>query len=142
MNNDCVVRTAFYKYFHPKETYIQSGILNEEVTRVANGLPRESKRPQHAFLSNVMGGGASGRDEDEDEYSKEQSRAGLNFVYPFGASLAVQQPAHAILGSGPLSYPSNRAVSAVCETKNGKGRIVVVGSYEMFTDEYFENEDN
>ena len=23
VNNDCVVRTTFYKYFHPKEVYIQ-----------------------------------------------------------------------------------------------------------------------
>lgn len=31
VNNDCVVRTSFYKYFHPKEVYIQEGIINEEV---------------------------------------------------------------------------------------------------------------
>lgn len=37
-NNDCVVRTSFYKnYFHPKESYVHSGILNEEVVRIANG---------------------------------------------------------------------------------------------------------
>lgn len=66
VNNDCVVRTSFYKYFHPKEAYVHSGILNDEVTRVANGLPKEAKRPQHAFLSNVIG-----KDDDEDEYLKE-----------------------------------------------------------------------
>lgn len=66
MNNDCVVRTAFYKYFHPKETFVRSGILNEEVTRVANNLPKEAKRPQHAFISNVIG-----KEDEEDEYSKE-----------------------------------------------------------------------
>jgi intraflagellar transport protein 52 len=40
-----VVRTSFYKYFHPKEAYVHSGILNEEVTRVANGLVKEGKKP-------------------------------------------------------------------------------------------------
>lgn len=40
INNDCVVRTSFYKYFHPKEAYVQSGILNEEVTRVINGYAK------------------------------------------------------------------------------------------------------
>jgi len=40
-----VVRTTFYKYFHPKEAYIYNGILNEEVTRVANGLAKEAKKP-------------------------------------------------------------------------------------------------
>nr|AAL61822.1 raft-like protein [Tetrahymena thermophila] len=136
INNDCVVRTAFYKYFHPKETYVHSGILNEEVTRVANGLPKETKRPQNTFLQNVIG-----KDDEEDEYQKEQSRVGLDFVYAFGATLTVQQPAHAILGSGPLSYPSNRPVSAIVQTKNN-GRLAVIGSFEMFTDEYFDNEDN
>jgi len=29
INSDCVVRTSFYKFFHPKEAYVQSGILNE-----------------------------------------------------------------------------------------------------------------
>lgn len=27
-------------------------------------------------------------------------------------------------------------------TKNGKGRLGVIGSYHMFTDEYIEKEDN
>ena len=40
INNDCVVRTSFYKYFHPKEAYVQSGILSEEVTRVINGYAK------------------------------------------------------------------------------------------------------
>lgn len=29
INSDCVVRTSFYKYFHPKEAYIHNGVLNE-----------------------------------------------------------------------------------------------------------------
>ena len=28
VNSDCVVRTSFYKYFHPKEAYIHNGVLN------------------------------------------------------------------------------------------------------------------
>lgn len=55
VNNDSVVRTAFYKYFHPKEVYIHNGILNEEVSRVANGLAKESKKPQTTFLNGVIG---------------------------------------------------------------------------------------
>jgi intraflagellar transport protein 52 len=31
VNNDCVVRSAYYKYFHPKENLITSGILNSEI---------------------------------------------------------------------------------------------------------------
>lgn len=28
VNNDCVVRTCFHKYFHPKEVLIQAGVIN------------------------------------------------------------------------------------------------------------------
>ena len=52
------------------------------------------------------------------------------------------EPSKSILGTGPISYPSNRPVSAIYVTKNGKGKLGVIGSYEMFSDEYFEKEDN
>ena len=68
VNTDCVVRTAFYKYFYPKETFISSGILNEEVSRVGNGLPKEQKKPQNRFLSNILG---KDNDEDDDEYLRD-----------------------------------------------------------------------
>ena len=28
VHSDWIVRDSFYKYFHPKEAYVQSGILN------------------------------------------------------------------------------------------------------------------
>lgn len=57
INSDCVVRTSFYKYFHPKEAYIHNGIYNEEVTRVINGYSKEPKGRNNAYM---MGA----RDED------------------------------------------------------------------------------
>jgi len=66
----------------------------------------------------------------------------LNFVYPFGATLNVQAPAHAILSSGPLSYPINRPVGAVYVNKGGKGKLAVLGSVEIFSDEYYDKEEN
>jgi len=36
VNSDCVVRTAYQKYLHPKENLIQAGIIDKEITRVAN----------------------------------------------------------------------------------------------------------
>lgn len=36
INSDCVVRTCFHKYFHPKEVFIQQGVFNQEV----RALPR------------------------------------------------------------------------------------------------------
>ena len=137
INNDCVVRTAFYKYLHPKEVYIQSGILNNEVTRVALSQPKEAQiKTQPTFISNIL----NARDEDE-AFSKESEQGGLDFVYPYGATLNIQEPAHSILGTGALSYPVNRPVAAVSLIK-GKGKLAVIGSTEMFTDEYFEKEEN
>ena len=40
-------------------------------------------------------------------------RGGLDFVYCFGATLNIELPSHAILGTGPLSYPSNRPIGAI-----------------------------
>ena len=134
VNNDCVARTAFFKYFHPKEALIQNGILNQEVVRTGNSLPKENKikKPSNTFLSNII----------KDEDINENEKGGLSFIYPFGATLNVQQPAHAVLGSGPLSYPINRPVGAVYVNKGGKGKLAVLGSIDVFTDEYFEKEEN
>ena len=136
VNNDCVVRTAFYKYFHPKEALVSNGVLHQEVVRVGNNQPKEAKKkkPDNAFLSNFV----SVRDE---EGMKEEENGGLTFLYPFGATLSIQTPAFGLLGSGPLSYPSNRPVfGAFCHPKGG--RLAVMGSCDFFTDEFFEKEEN
>lgn len=129
INNDCVVRTSFYKYFHPKEAYVQCGILNEEVTRVINGYAKEPKAKNNAFM---MGG----RDDEEEQYQKQAKRKGADFVYVKGVTLTTRPPAFGILTSGPLTYPSNRPVTAVHQNKSG-GKLLVSGSIEMFLDEYF-----
>jgi intraflagellar transport protein 52 len=33
VNSDSVIRKSFFKYLHPKEAYISSGILNNELVR-------------------------------------------------------------------------------------------------------------
>ena len=136
VNNDCVVRTSFFKYFNPKESYISNGILNQEIVRIANNLPKEERRskPNNAFLSNLI-------NVRDDENNTEEDNGGLNFVYPFGATLNVQSPALALLGSGPLSYPSNRPICAAYTHSSG-GKLVVLGSVEIFCDEYFDKEEN
>jgi len=49
---------------------------------------------------------------------------------------------HAILTSGPLSYPINGSVGAVYIHKGGKGKLAVLGSVEIFSDEYYDKEEN
>ncbi len=61
-------------------------------------------------------------------------------MYPYGASLNVQEPAVAILSSGPLSYPTSRPIGAVYQHRQSGGNLVVLGSYKIFSDEYFEKE--
>jgi len=137
VNNDCVVRTSFYKYFHPKEALISNGILHQEVVRVGNNEPKEAKKkkPENAFLSNFV----NVRDDDG---NKDDENGGLTFLYPFGATLNIQSPAYGFLGSGPLSYPSNRPVAGAFVHPQSKGKLVVIGSVDMFNDEYFEKEEN
>ena len=63
----------------------------------------------------------------------------MDFVYPYGASLNVQDPSQPVISSGPLSYPINRPLGCVFKEK---GRLAVVGSYQIFTDDYFDKEEN
>ncbi|KAI8801523.1 hypothetical protein BJ742DRAFT_863908 [Cladochytrium replicatum] len=114
VNPDSVARTVYYKYFHPKEVYVANGVLNRELNRAA-GKQRG-------------GGGSSGRT--------------LTFVYPFGATLNVQKPAIPILSSGTVSYPLNRPIGAVYVSPSGKGKLVVLGSGSIFSDQYIDKEEN
>eukprot|EP00919_Chromeraceae_sp_WS-2016_P018985 GHVR01045218.1.p2 GENE.GHVR01045218.1~~GHVR01045218.1.p2 ORF type:complete len:102 (+),score=11.97 GHVR01045218.1:347-652(+) len=82
-----------------------------------------------------------GRDDEEEEYQREAKRMGADFVYANGSTLNVVQPSFPILTSGPLTYPSNRPIAAVHMNKSG-GKLMVCGSVNMFTDDYFESEDN
>ena len=87
----------------------------------------------------------------------------LSFVYPYGATLTVQKPAIAVLSSGSTSYPVNRPICAFCrskvmvlsslscctyfmnvgvQTQNGQGKLVVIGSTHVFSDQYLDKEEN
>jgi len=121
VNDDCVVRTVHYKYLHPKEVHIADGVMNREISNhVGKG---HAKTP-----SAVEGAGAP-----ED---------GLAFVYPYGATLTVQRPAVPILSSGKIAYPMSRTVGAMWMNPKGEGRVAVLGSGAMFSDEYLDKEDN
>ncbi|KAJ3034259.1 Intraflagellar transport protein 52, partial [Rhizophlyctis rosea] len=123
VNPDAVTRTVYYKYFHPKEVYVTSGVLNREINRAAGKL---------------VGGVV---DHSIQEAGRYNSHA-LTFLYPFGATLNVQKPAIPLLSSGTVSYPLNRPIGAVYVHPSGKGKLVVVGSAHMFSDMYIEKEEN
>ena len=88
VNSDAVVRTVYYKYLHPKEVYVSTGVVNRELNR------------------------AAGKGKGKDATGKETSEEQLAFVYPYGSTMNVQKPAIPILASGYISYPLNRPVAA------------------------------
>lgn len=127
---------------HPKEAFISHGILNPEIARMkdAASLSRRAggahgskpgssgsgggsgQRLGSASSNHSGSGGASGSTtasggggDDAGWSSGDGALGGLTFVYPYGATMTVQSPAHPVLSSGPISYPLNRPVAGVWE---------------------------
>ena len=119
INNDAVVRTNYHKYFHPKECLISNGVLNRAISQ------------------------AAGKSLKNQGYSDETVNAqALQFVYPYGATLNVAKPAIPVLSTGSVSFPLNRPVCAFYTHPGSNGKLVVVGSGAMFSDQYIDKEDN
>jgi len=138
-NNDAVVRTVYHKYHHPKECLVTHGVLCEDMVRTAMGQKKKEKENSDQLALNIT------KDEgDIANIGKDQG--GLEFVFPYGATLNAQKPALPVLSSGPISYPLNRPVAAVfpdpAAHKATSGRICVIGSVRMFDDEFFDMEKN
>uniref|UniRef100_A0A672YWI2 Intraflagellar transport 52 homolog (Chlamydomonas) n=1 Tax=Sphaeramia orbicularis TaxID=375764 RepID=A0A672YWI2_9TELE len=120
VNNDAVVRNVYYKYFHPKEALVSNGVLNREISRAAGKV-------------------VTGITEDENVGNNAQA---LTFVYPYGATLSVMKPAVAVLSTGSVCFPLNRPVLAFYQGKVRAGKLAVLGSCHMFSDQYIEKEEN
>ncbi|KAJ9573714.1 hypothetical protein L9F63_008927 [Diploptera punctata] len=122
INNDCVVRTHYFKYFHPKECLVANGIINRAIAL------------------------ASGKFNASSQYDQNNSQA-LKFVYPYGATLNVARPAVAALSTGTVAFPLNRPVCALYThtksmTGSPGGKMGVLGSAHLFSDKYIDKEDN
>ncbi|CAH8646635.1 Intraflagellar transport protein 52 [Schistosoma haematobium] len=119
VNSDTVLRTSYFKYYHPKEALIPNGVLNRGIAEV---LEKMSISATQMDLSH---------------------KQALQFLYPYGASLNVAKPAVALLSTGSVAFPLNRPVCAVYKSlsPNG-GTLAVVGSAAMFSDPYINKEDN
>uniref|UniRef100_A0A8C5GMM4 ABC-type uncharacterized transport system domain-containing protein n=1 Tax=Gouania willdenowi TaxID=441366 RepID=A0A8C5GMM4_GOUWI len=119
VNSDAVVRNVYYKYFHPKEALVSNGVLNREISRAAGKV-----------VTGVI-----------EEESVGNNAQALTFVYPYGATLGVMRPAVAVLSTGFLCFPINRPVLAFHQVKES-GKLVVLGSCHMFSDQYIDKEEN
>lgn len=119
VNTDSVVRNMYYKYFHPKEALVSNGVLNREISRAA-------------------GKAVTGMTEDENSGNNAEA---LTFVYPYGATLSVMKPAAAVLSTGSVCFPLNRPILAFYQGKEA-GKLAVLGSCHMFSDQYIDKEEN
>ena len=111
VNSDAVIGIVQDKYLHPKEVVVSDGILNRGVFRgvgKGNGASRIKGKGVLAELdTNEVDNGIESNEAGVDEF-------GLQFVYPFGATLSIQKPAIPILSSGSLAFPMNRPIGT-CE---------------------------
>ncbi|CAM6015808.1 unnamed protein product [Sphagnum balticum] len=122
INSDSLVRVVQEKYLHPKEVLISNSVLCKEINHVSVLIL--NTRKHHFFIT-----------------AKPKS-AGMQIVYPYGATLSTQRPAAPILASGLISFPIHRPLGAIYEGISGKGRIAVLGSTAIFEDAWLEKEDN
>jgi len=121
VNTDSVVRTSYYKYFHPKEALIANGVLNREINRAAG------KSIPSGTLSNT---------------DVTLSQSCLCFLYPYGATLAVDKRSSPILSTGSVCFPLFRPICAFHTVKHTSGKLCVFGSYHIFNDQYIDKEEN
>jgi len=132
-NSDAVVRTVYHKYHHPKEALITNGVVARDLVRAAKGEKKVEAKQSGINLQITK--------EDADVATFGNEGSGLDFVYPYGATLNVQKPAVPILSSGPLSYPLHRPIAGVCAVPN-EGRICALGAVRMIDDNFFDLENN
>uniref|UniRef100_A0AAQ5YHN6 ABC-type uncharacterized transport system domain-containing protein n=1 Tax=Amphiprion ocellaris TaxID=80972 RepID=A0AAQ5YHN6_AMPOC len=122
VNNDAVVRNVYYKYFHPKEALVSNGVLNRFVITLYAVFLIQTHTDNSITVTFTF-------------------IMALTFVYPYGATLSVMKPAAAVLSTGSVCFPLNRPVLAFYQGKES-GKLVVLGSCHMFSDQYIDKEEN
>lgn len=123
INPDSVIRPVYYKYLHPKEAVIGSGIASDHLIKYIQDAEALKS------TNNI--------ERDEIEALLKPS-----FVYPFGATLNVNPPAIPLLTTGPVVYPYNRPLLALYTNPTSGGRIIACGSAHIFQDRYINEEES
>lgn len=114
--NDLVIRTQRYKnYHHPCEAFIADGIVNESIYCME--LENCDKANSSIFKS-------------------------FPILYPYGCTLNVKRPSAILVSSGDYCFPFNRPICAFYRNILSDGRIVAVGSTNLFLDNYINKEQN
>ena len=129
-HGDSVVRTSYYKYFHPKQCFI-------DTLTVHSGFLRTIKNIKKMKKIDLMDEEA-GQDDDDDDCP-------LKIIYPFGQSIDVSSNRpniSTLFTSGKIAYPMNRPLCVVTTSKSGKGKLCVFGSINFFDNSYIDKEEN
>ncbi|XP_031809839.1 intraflagellar transport protein 52 homolog isoform X3 [Sminthopsis crassicaudata] len=159
VNNDAVVRNVYYKYFHPKEALVSNGVLNREISRAAGKavpgiIDEESNGNNAQALTFVYPFGAT-----------------LSVMKPAVAVLStgsvcfpLNRPILAFYHSkleeiidkmleeeaednGRISVRAEKRIRKKIynlfeRNENQGGKLAVLGSCHMFSDQYLDKEEN
>lgn len=146
-NNDSVMRSVFYKYHHPKEDFIAEGVLVPDFVRNKNKVSLGGSGAAANAAKNAAAG-AAGKVGGSKSNPPLAPTERLGFVYPYGITMNVAKPSRPLLSSGPVSYPMNRSIAStwesdtVAEVGGQRGRFAVLGSVEVFSDDWLDKEEN
>ncbi|XP_078506626.1 intraflagellar transport protein 52 homolog isoform X1 [Lissotriton helveticus] len=159
INNDAVVRNVYYKYFHPKEALVSNGVLNREISRAAGKV-----------VPDIIEDDGSGNNAQALTFVYPFG-ATLNVMKPAVAVLStgsvcfpLNRPIlafyHAKLeeiidkiledeaeGSGRISVRAEKRIrkriTKLFRTNEKQGgKLAVLGSCHMFSDQYLDKEEN
>ena len=150
--NDTVVRTSFFKYLHPKHVFIDDGIIHPTFQSFKNTqLDRNGSRDGKDSSSSKTSYFQYDMDDSLDiDVNADNVEDILTIVYPNGSTLETSPPSLPILSSGAVSFPANRPIGAVWDASTMKtisgqrqyGKVLVIGSSDMFADEWLGKEGN
>lgn len=114
--NDSVFRTHRYRnYFHPCEALISDGIVNESIYSMEKKVVKDSHISEYKHFP---------------------------ILYPYGCTLNVKNSSVVLVSTGSVCFPFNRPICAFYKDMLSQGRIVAIGSTNMFSDNYIKKEHN
>lgn len=146
LNSDAVVRTVYHKYLHPKEVYIgKGGVVIDAFAGVVAKMHAKSRAAAVNLAGGASGEGGSSSTSPSAASGAAAGKAAASAVelaYPRGCTLSLARPSVPLLSSGAISYPVCRPIGAVSEVRKTGGRVAVLGSAEMFTDDWLGKEHN
>ena len=156
VNEDAVISTVFNKYFNPKETLVQNGILHqsfakyEQTTSQSPEFSLENEEDETKGLPDADG--------TFSHMAKALEAVGAStfpIIFPFGSTLNTQNPAIPILCSGATAFPVQRPLIALASKQTitshksksqfrheFHGKLCVISSTHFLHDKYIQKEQN